>query len=103
MNITSSNISFHALPLSLGLVLGLVIAFSYGLPAVASDGDGDEILGIAIKGYDPVAYFTEGKAVKGTEKYAHHWNEAEWHFASGENRDRFAADPEAYAPSHGGF
>jgi YHS domain-containing protein len=59
--------------------------------------------GVAIKGYDTVAYHTEGRAVKGKSKYAHKWNDAKWHFSSAENRDLFSADPERYAPQYGGY
>ena len=57
---------------------------------------------VAIKGYDPVAYFTEGRATKGSPDIAFSWNEAEWHFASDAHRDMFVADPEQYAPQFGG-
>jgi YHS domain-containing protein len=59
--------------------------------------------GVAIRGTDPVAYFTEGRAVPGTPEHALEWNGATWHFASAETRDRFADDPRAYAPQYGGF
>ena len=59
--------------------------------------------GVAIKGYDPVAYFTDRKPVKGMEVFAHSWNGARWLFASAGNRDRFKADPERYAPRYGGY
>jgi len=59
--------------------------------------------GIAIKGYDTVAYHTEGHAVKGNKNFSYKWNDAEWHFVSAENRDLFAADPERYAPQYGGY
>jgi hypothetical protein len=59
--------------------------------------------GVAIKGYDTVAYHTEGRAVKGHSKYSHEWNDAKWHFTSAENRDLFVADPERYAPKYGGY
>lgn len=59
--------------------------------------------GVAIKGYDTVAYHTEGHAVKGKSKYSLEWNDAKWHFASAENRDMFAANTEKYAPQYGGF
>lgn len=59
--------------------------------------------GIAIKGYDPVAYHTEGRAVKGNKNFSYKWNDAEWYFASAENRDLFAANPERYAPQYGGY
>ncbi|MEL7537807.1 MAG: YHS domain-containing (seleno)protein [Pseudomonadota bacterium] len=57
----------------------------------------------ALKGYDTVAYFTEGKPVKGNKKFTHSWNGADWQFSSQENLDLFAADPEAYAPQYGGY
>ncbi len=56
-----------------------------------------------LKGYDAVSYFTDGKPTKGNKKFKHEWNGAEWHFASAENRDKFAADPEAFAPQYGGY
>lgn len=57
----------------------------------------------AINGYDPVAYFTMSKPVKGSADHAVEWNGAEWHFSSAENAELFAADPEAYAPVFGGY
>jgi hypothetical protein len=59
--------------------------------------------GVAIKGYDTVAYHTEGRAVKGKNEFSHEWNDAKWQFASAENRDLFAAAPERYAPKYGGY
>ena len=58
---------------------------------------------VAIEGYDPVAYFTEGKAVKGKAEYAHDWLGAEWHFANADHLQRFIADPVAYSPQYGGM
>ena len=57
----------------------------------------------ALKGYDSVAYFTEGKPVKGSRQFRTEWNGAEWHFSSQQNLDAFKADPEAYAPQYGGY
>jgi len=59
--------------------------------------------GVAIDGYDPVAYFTEGQAVKGSDAFVHEWLGATWHFASAEHRDQFSADPVSYAPQYGGY
>ena len=59
--------------------------------------------GIAIKGYDPVAYFTDGKALKGRPEFAFAWHDAQWLFANARHRELFAADPERYAPQFGGF
>lgn len=64
---------------------------------VYSDRDG------AIRGYDPVAYFTQARPVKGSREFTHRWNGATWRFASAENRERFAAAPEKYAPQYGGY
>jgi hypothetical protein len=57
---------------------------------------------VAIKGYDPVAYFTQNEAVKGSEEFSYRWLGATWHFASAEHRDLFAREPVRYAPQYGG-
>ena len=48
---------------------------------------------VAIKGYDPVAYFTMGKATRGDPAINSQWLGAEWHFANAEDRDLFVANP----------
>ena len=55
-----------------------------------------------IRGYDPVAYFTEGAPVKGSPDYTVEHAGATWRFASAGNAALFAADPERYAPQYGG-
>ena len=57
----------------------------------------------AIRGYDTVAYFTEGQPVKGDEQFSHEYNEATWLFSSQGNLDLFRDDPEKYAPQYGGY
>ena len=57
----------------------------------------------AIKGYDPVAYFTESKPVKGSENYFYEWKGAKWFFSNEKNLNVFKNDPEAYAPQFGGY
>lgn len=59
--------------------------------------------GTAIKGYDPVAYFTQNHAVKGSKEFTLDWMDATWRFASAAHRDAFAADPERYAPQYRGY
>ena len=59
--------------------------------------------GIALKGYDTVAYFTTGEPTKGPAEFTHAWNGATWWFGSAEHRDLFAAAPEKYAPQFGGY
>jgi len=61
------------------------------------------IRGLAIGGYDTVAYFDSDDAIRGDGRYAHDWNGATWHFASAANRDAFAADPHVYAPQYDGY
>ncbi len=57
---------------------------------------------VAIKGYDPVAYFTEGKATKGSEDHTLKWLGANWRFTSEDHKKAFAANPIKYAPQYGG-
>ena len=57
----------------------------------------------AIKGYDTVAYFTEGKPVKGDKAHSTEYKGATWQFASKGNLDLFVANPEKYAPQYGGY
>jgi YHS domain-containing protein len=58
---------------------------------------------IAIKGYDPVAYFTDGRPVKGDPAISHEWDEARYLFANARNRATFAAAPDKYAPQFAGL
>ncbi len=58
---------------------------------------------VALHGYDPVAYFTDGRPVPGDLRYTHFWNGANWVFSSEANRVRFAADPGAFAPRYDGY
>ena len=50
--------------------------------------------GLAIKGYDPVAYFEDGKPVKGDAAYQFQWKGATWRFSSAAHREAFTKDPE---------
>lgn len=59
--------------------------------------------GIAIKGYDTVAYFTQNAAVAGSDEFKTEWNHATWLFSSQEHKDLFEANPEKYAPQFGGY
>ncbi|MDP4150240.1 MAG: YHS domain-containing (seleno)protein [Bacteroidota bacterium] len=59
--------------------------------------------GKAIKGYDPVAFFTQSKPVKGADSLSYSWNGATWLFSSRQNLQRFKADPAKYAPQYGGY
>ena len=57
----------------------------------------------AIHGYDPVAYFTDGKPVMGKDEFEFDWGGAKWHFATAEHRDAFKGAPEKYSPQYGGY
>ena len=59
--------------------------------------------GFAIRGYDPVAYFTDAKPVKGERAHQLDWNGTTWLFASAENKAKSMATPEAFAPQYGGY
>src|SRR5204862_1797732 len=75
----------------------IVIAAGRSKPPINSSS------GLALKGYDGVAYTTEGKPVRGQAQFQFTWNGATWQFASAENRDLFRGAPENYAPQFGGY
>jgi YHS domain-containing protein len=57
----------------------------------------------AVQGYDTVAYFTDGKPVKGDPKFQTEWMGAKWQFANQQHLDLFKAEPTKYAPQYGGY
>jgi hypothetical protein len=73
-------------------------AFAMGTPAAIA-----EDIPLAIKGYDPVAYFTLGKPTKGVPEFAYDWDDHRYLFVSAEHRDRFKAEPVRYAPQFGNY
>ena len=93
----------RSLIIALAAALTLTAGLFFAAPAVAKDPVYQSFLGTAIDGTDPVAYFTEGRPVEGSSDFTHEWNGAAWHFVSAENRDKFKADPERYAPQYGGY
>ncbi len=58
---------------------------------------------VAIHGYDPVAYFTEGKPMQGKDEFEQVWEGARWQFTSATNLELFKANPERNAPQFGGY
>ena len=58
---------------------------------------------LALRGYDAVAYFTDGKAIPGVAAFETVWNGAHWRFASAAHRDEFVKNPSKYAPQFGGY
>jgi YHS domain-containing protein len=59
--------------------------------------------GVAINGYDPVAYFEQGQAIKGEDQFVYNWQGADWHFSNQQNLDSFKTNPEKFAPQYGGY
>jgi YHS domain-containing protein len=59
--------------------------------------------GLAIQGYDPVAYFTQNKAVEGNKQFSASYEGATYRFASAANKDLFLKDPKKYEPQYGGW
>lgn len=59
--------------------------------------------GVAIEGYDTVAYFKDGKAVKGNPELSTNHSGTVWHFKNKENLEQFNANPELYLPQYGGY
>ncbi|MBC7005397.1 YHS domain-containing protein [Photobacterium sp. BZF1] len=84
--------------------LSAVALLSFSMTALAADIDinADEN-DLAIKGYDPVAYFTEQQAKLGKSDYSATYKGATYHFASKDNQERFEANPTEYAPQYGGY
>ena len=82
----------------LGVIALILIPLAVaGKPATFATGDG------AIRGYDPVAYFTVGEPTPGRDKYSTKWQGAIYKFSSAENLALFKSDPEQYAPQYGGY
>src|SRR5438270_11423270 len=59
--------------------------------------------GVAVKGYDVVAYFGQKKSMKGDPKYSYQYNGAKYTFISARHLDLFSKNPEAYLPQYGGY
>src|SRR5262245_41912427 len=85
------------------LFTGLLLTAALSYAADKSDAINHDGSGIAIRGYDPVAYFADSKPLKGEAKYSYGWRGATWQFASEQHRDLFAQSPEKYAPQYGGY
>jgi len=58
---------------------------------------------VALSGYDPVAYFTDGYPVEGSPAYSSEFNDTVYYFASAEHQKMFAAEPDRYAPHYSGY
>jgi hypothetical protein len=81
----------------------LALVAAAGLFAPAPPSRGAEPKPLAIRGYDPVAYFTTGKPTRGLPEINYEWDEHRYLFAHPEHRDLFKADPVRYAPQFANF
>lgn len=59
--------------------------------------------GVAMKGYDPVAYFNSSRPVTGSSQFTVNWGGVRWQFATADNKEAFSKSPEMYAPQFGGY
>lgn len=100
---TRNRITFVLVAAMTLAVWGVVLTSIY-LPAAAAQSRiyTGLVKGVAVGGYDPVAYFTEGKPVKGSEDITLKHEGVTWRFSSEANRDAFKADPAKFAPQYGG-
>jgi YHS domain-containing protein len=99
MNITKMKNSFFSLAAVLALTgSALADSMSAGKVLVLKNRDG-----LAIQGYDPVAYITDNKPVKGSSKYQSEFEGAKYWFASPDHKSLFDANPAKYAPAFGGY
>ena len=96
--------------LSLGLgaivvAIGLIFAAANKVAPLSWDfwGPINQDDGLALKGYDPVVYHTEGKAKPGSPAISVVWNGVKWRFATEATKTLFESDPATYAPQYGGF
>ena len=94
---------FKSITPAMLIILATTIFSIYPASSLAFNEVNKTSFGVAIKGYDTVAYHTEGRAVKGDSKFYYDWNDASWYFSSAANRNLFAADPERYSPRYGGY
>ena len=95
---TISKIRKASFSIALILIALTVASCTKSLQAVNVDKDG-----IALKGYDPIAYFDEGRPVKGTEEYSFEWNGAKWLFSTKRHLESFSENPEKFTPQYGGY
>lgn len=82
---------------------GLVVSILAGSATLADPVNTGPFGGVAIKGYDTVAYFTEGRAMKGSEDFTYEWLGTPWQFANEDHRRLFVENPVKFAPQYGGF
>jgi YHS domain-containing protein len=91
---------------SLKTTKGILMSFLFLFLLAGSSGNAagkSPVDDAAVQGYDTVAYFTAGKALRGSGSFSFPWHGMTWYFLFKENRDLFAANPEKYAPQYEGY
>lgn len=86
-------------------LFGTAVALAFASSAKATTTERivvDPVTGLAIGGYDAVAYFLSGEPLRGRPEHEARWMDAPWHFANGGNRAAFLTHPAIYAPRFGG-
>jgi|KBSMisStandDraft_5_1062788.scaffolds.fasta_scaffold87822_3 YHS domain-containing protein len=83
------------------VIAGIFISTISGVSAQKSAVYAPE--GIALKGYDPVAFFTQAKPVQGSADYSFTWEGVKWFFVDKNNLESFKKSPSKYAPQYGGY
>lgn len=84
------------------LVQLFIVLMSLTTPVLAGSPISGAKQGVAIQGYDTVAYFTQKNAIKGLSAYQVKWSGTVWFFSSAQDERRFVANPRKYAPQYGG-
>ena len=88
---------------AVGVALALSVAAPSSIAATTEQIVVDWHSGLAIGGYDPVAFFTDGKPMAGSADFELHYGGAIWRFCNVGNREAFAARPDIYMPQFGGY
>jgi YHS domain-containing protein len=86
-----------------GIIASLVLVFCIAATAQEKKEHLNTENGLAIDGYDPVAYFVSGKALEGKKELSANIGGVTYRFASASNRDLFQKDPQKYRPQYGGW
>lgn len=93
----------HSTIILITFVLAMLSLSPNSTAFASTDPVNKNLFGTALHGYDAVAYFKDGRAVKGKDEFRYDWMGAKWYFANAANRDEFARAPEKYAPQFGGY
>jgi hypothetical protein len=84
-------------------IRGIALLAAVSMLAVPRRSIAAEKAPLAIKGFDPVAYFTDGRPVRGLPEFEYEWDDGRYRFARAEHRELFKADPVRYAPQFASF